>query len=506
MENPSGQILVIFGASGDLTKRKLLSALFELYCGGFLPEKFAIVGAARTVMTSEQYRVSCADDIRKFASRSAAQFDKLDAFFDIVHYLHFNTEKPAEYKTLADFVARMRLELSIPDNITFYFGTPPEMYSPIAVGLKACGLNASADGFRRVIVEKPFGTSLESARTINAELKTIFNEDEIYRIDHYLGKETVQNILVLRFANEIFESLWNRDHIYSVEITALETLGVENRGSYYEKSGALRDMVQNHLLNLAAFVAMECPASFDAESIRDEVAKVLSCLSPMDELTIDTNTVRGQYSASSELVSYREEKNVSPTSQTETFAGLKFYIENWRWSGVPFYLYTGKRLSERKSEVVINFKSTPVKLFVGQCSGRSCNRLTIRIQPDEGVWLKFGLKVPGAGYEVAQVSMDFNYASMSGGKLSDAYERLLLDAMSGDSTLYARSDALEAGWKFIDPIINRWHSRGADGLEFYPAGSEGPETVLKMRLEHSAEGCPIRFSAHAKNGDESNKS
>ena len=287
-----------------------------------------------------------------------------------------------------------------------------------------------------------------------------------------------------------------------MEISVSESLGVENRGAYYEKSGALRDMVQNHLLNLAAFVAMECPSSFGAESIRDEVAKVLECLRPMDAKAIDSGTVRGQYAASGGMAAYRSEKNVAADSLTETFAALKFHIENWRWGGVPFYLYTGKRLSERKSEVVINFKSAPVQMFVGQCSGRSCNKLTLRIQPDEGVWLKFGLKVPGAGYEVAQVSMD---SSISGANLPDAYERLLLDAMSGDATLYARSDALEAGWKFIDPILARWAERGADGLEFYAAGSDGPEGARKMRLEHSSEGCPIRFSANAKGGDESRK-
>ena len=424
---------------------------------------------------------------------------------ELVNYVSFDTDNPSEYSRLAGFAAEVRARAGIPDNITFYFGVPPEMFSPIASGLEKCGLSASSGGFRRVVVEKPFGTSLESARAINAKLRSVFDESEIYRIDHYLGKETVQNILVLRFANEIFESLWNRDHIDSVEISVSESLGVENRGAYYEKSGALRDMVQNHLLNLAAFVAMECPSSFGAESIRDEVAKVLECLRPMDAKAIDSGTVRGQYAESGGMAAYRSEKNVAADSLTETFAALKFHIENWRWGGVPFYLYTGKRLSERKSEVVINFKSAPVQMFVGQCSGRSCNKLTLRIQPDEGVWLKFGLKVPGAGYEVAQVSMDFNYSSISGANLPDAYERLLLDAMSGDATLYARSDALEPGWKFIDPILARWAERGADGLEYYAAGSDGPEGARKMRLEHSSEGCPIRFSANAKGGDESRK-
>ena len=506
MENPSGQVLVIFGASGDLAKRKLLPALFALHCEGFLPKNFAIVGVGRTEMNSDQYRQSRADDIKKFARTTAADFSKLDAFLSLVEYANFNTDNPNEYSKLADFIEKVRRLKNIPDNITFYFGIPPEMYSPTADGIKTSGLNLSnCGGFRRVVVEKPFGKSLDSARAVNLKLGSVFSENEIYRIDHYLGKETVQNILVLRFANEIFESLWNRNHIDSVEISVSESLGVENRGAYYDKSGAMRDMVQNHLLNLAAFVAMECPASFDAESIRDEVAKVLQCLRPMDEKTIDSNTMRAQYSESGNLPAYRSEKNVAADSTTETFAAMKFFIENWRWGGVPFYLYTGKRLPERKSEVIINFKSAPVQMFVGQCSGRSCNKLTMRIQPDEGVWLSFGLKIPGAGYEVAQVSMDFNYSSQACANLPDAYERLLLDAMSGDATLYARSDALEASWKFIDPILNRWKERGADGLEFYPAGSDGPEGARKMRLEHSSDSCPIRFSASAKNGNENRK-
>ena len=346
MENPSGQVLVIFGASGDLAKRKLLPALFALHCEGFLPKNFAIVGVGRTEMNSDQYRQSRADDIKKFARTTAADFSKLDAFLSLVEYANFNTDNPNEYSKLADFIEKVRQLKNIPDNITFYFGIPPEMYSPTADGIKTSGLNLSnCGGFRRVVVEKPFGKSLDSARAVNLKLGSVFSENEIYRIDHYLGKETVQNILVLRFANEIFESLWNRNHIDSVEISVSESLGVENRGAYYDKSGAMRDMVQNHLLNLAAFVAMECPASFDAESIRDEVAKVLQCLRPMDEKTIDSNTMRAQYSESGNLPAYRSEKNVAADSTTETFAAMKFFIENWRWGGVPFYLSDACRSS-----------------------------------------------------------------------------------------------------------------------------------------------------------------
>ena len=494
-------VIVIFGASGDLTKRKLMPALYTLYSGGRLPEGFSILGIGRTEYTDARYQEYIMSELSKFVASKEQVEDKMR---DFCSHLHYQTLDPAEVEgyhlldgRLQEFTGEKK-----PDNLLFYLATPPSLYGVIPLHLKAAGLNRPDT---RIIVEKPFGYDLESARKLNSIYASVFKEHQIYRIDHFLGKETAQNILAFRFANGIFEPLWNRNYIDYVEITAVENLGIEGRGGFYEGAGALRDMVQNHLLNLAAFVAMECPASFDAESIRDEVAKVLQCLRPMDEKTIDSNTMRAQYSESGNLPAYRSEKNVAADSSTETFAAMKFFIENWRWGGVPFYLYTGKRLPERKSEVIINFKSAPVQMFVGQCSGRSCNKLTMRIQPDEGVWLSFGLKIPGAGYEVAQVSMDFNYSSMSGANLPDAYERLLLDAMSGDATLYARSDALEASWKFIDPILNRWKERGADGLEFYPAGSDGPEGARKMRLEHSSDSCPIRFSASAKNGNENRK-
>jgi len=333
----------------------------------------------------------------------------------------------------------------------YYLATPPQMYDLIPQYLQENGMNVAAtpEGWRRVIIEKPFGTSLETARALNKKLMSIFDEKEIYRIDHYLGKETVQNILVLRFSNGIFEPLWNRNYVDSVEIKVSETLGVENRGKYYEGSGAMRDMIQNHLMQLMGFIAMESPAVFEAEPLRDEIVKVFRSLRPYKSAEIDLNVVRGQYEG------YRQEPQVSPTSTTETYVAMKFFIDNWRWGGVPFYLSTGKKLDEKKSEIVINFKSTPNQLFSGQCSGTSCNKLTIAIQPNEGISLQFGLKMPGAGFEVKQVSMDFKYESLSKVYLPDAYERLLLDAMLGDSTLYARSDALEASWKFIDPI---WHT------------------------------------------------
>jgi len=341
------------------------------------------------------------------------------------------------------------------------------------------------DGWRRVIVEKPFGTSLATAQHLNKHLAQIFEEKEIYRIDHYLGKETVQNILVLRFSNGIFEPLWNRNYIDSIEISASETLGVEKRGKYYDGAGALRDMIQNHLMQLMAFTAMESPSSFDPEPIRDEIVKVFRSLHVYTPDEMDNMIVRGQYEG------YRNEPNVSPQSTTETYVAIKMIIENWRWNGVPFYITTGKKLPEKASEIVVNFKNTPHQLFIGQCSGSSCNKLTIRIQPDENISLKFGLKIPGAGFKVRQVGMDFRYDSLSNVSLPDAYERLLLDAMLGDSTLYARSDALEASWRIIDPILQHWQDEGEKNLFNYEPGENGPEEKSRLEMPEVCYGCKI---------------
>lgn len=316
-------------------------------------------------------------------------------------------------------------------------------------------------------------------------LESTFHESEIFRIDHYLGKETVQNILVLRFSNGIFEPLWNRNYIDSIEIISTETLGVENRGKYYDIVGALRDMVQNHLMQLIAFIAMEPPATFDPESIRDEIAKVFKALHVYSPEERVHNIIRGQYMEGNidekKVIGYRREKNVAPNSNTETYIAMKLMIDNWRWGGIPFFIYTGKRLKEKRTEIIIHFKSTPQQFFIGQCSGSSCNQLIIKVQPDESISLKFGLKIPGAGFEVKQVSMDFKYNTLSEEKLPDAYERLLLDAMLGDSTLFSRNDALEASWKFIDPIEEEWKKHPSKDLCYYKAGSTGPTIISNFR-------------------------
>lgn len=479
MKKADNQLLVIFGASGDLTSRKLLPSLFELYVRGLLPDRFCILGAARTAYGDEEFRAEQHTHILEAQKGKTYDEGLIDDFLENVYYLAFDSTNADEYYKLRERIEFLQEKHDLPDKIIYYLATPPVMYEIVPQCLLESGLNKteSPDGFRRIIVEKPFGTSLESARQLNDHLRHIFHEEEIYRIDHYLGKETVQNILVLRFSNGIFEPLWNHNYIDSIEISATETLGVENRGKYYDGAGAMRDMIQNHLMQLMSFIAMESPSIFEPEPIRDEIVKVFRSIRPYTVLDMDKMVVRGQY------IGYREEKNVAPDSNTETYVAMKFFIDNWRWSGVPFYFYTGKKLPEKSSEVVIHFKSTPHQLFVGQCSGGSCNKLTIRIQPNESISLKFGLKMPGAGFEVKQVSMDFRYDSLSKSYLPDAYERLLLDAMLGDSTLYARSDALEASWKFIDPILLHWKEEGSKNLFFYEPGEDGPEETVILGAE-----------------------
>ncbi|WP_099465215.1 glucose-6-phosphate dehydrogenase [Parabacteroides provencensis] len=478
MKKADDQLLVIFGASGDLTGRKLLPSLFELHVRGLLPNRFCILGASRTNYSDEEYRAFERQHIIDEQKGKEYSEEQLDQFLDFVYYLSFDSNNTDEYYKLRERIELLQSKHQLPDKIIYYLATPPMMYEVIPQCLLESGLNASqlTDGWRRIIVEKPFGTSFELARALSEHLRHIFHEEEIYRIDHYLGKETVQNILVLRFSNGIFEPLWNRNYIESIEINATETLGVENRGKYYDSAGAMRDMIQNHLMQLMSFVAMESPAIFEPEPIRDEIVKVFRSLRPFKPKEIDAQIVRAQYKG------YREEKNVALDSTTETYVAMKFFIDNWRWSGVPFYFVTGKEMPEKKSEIVIHFKSTPHKLFVGQCSGGSCNKLTIRIQPDESISLKFGLKMPGAGFEVKQVGMDFRYDSLSKTYLPDAYERLLLDAMLGDSTLYARSDALETSWKFIDPILHHWKEEGEKNLFYYQPGEDGPFQKIMLGM------------------------
>jgi glucose-6-phosphate 1-dehydrogenase len=379
---------------------------------------------------------------------------------------------------LKDRLKDISSKLQIPENYIFYLSTPPSLYSIIPRFLFENGLSKSDKNFRRLIVEKPFGTDYDSAKELNIQLLNYFNEEQIYRIDHYLGKETVQNMLVTRFSNGIFEPLWNHNYIERVEITSAESLGVEGRGGYYDNSGALRDMLQNHLMQLVGFVAMEPPVIVEANAIRNEIVKVFQSLRPFKENMIQNSVIRGQYTESvikgESVVGYREEPGVDQFSRTETFVAIKFFIDNWRWAGVPFYIRTGKKLPTRVTEIVIHFKSVPHHLF-GNSTSSTNNQLIIRIQPDEGILLKFGMKTPGAGFDVQTVNMDFHYSDLTNTKVPAAYERLLLDCMQGDATLYARGDAVEKAWQFVQPILNAWKTNPEIPIFGYPAGTWGPE-------------------------------
>jgi glucose-6-phosphate 1-dehydrogenase len=482
MHQPEDHILVIFGASGDLAKRKLIPAIYELYVNNLLPDKFAILGIGRTEYDDDSYRKYMHLALKDFNTSFKGEKD----FLALLHYRAMDPSKIENYPELALKLADIRREIKIAERYIFYLATPPSLYSVIPKNLNKQGLTAQQNGlWKRVIVEKPFGLDLESALELNKNLLGELSEDQVYRIDHYLGKETVQNILVTRFSNGIYEPLWNRNYVDHVEITSAESLGVEDRGGYYDRSGAMRDMLQNHLLQLVALVAMEPPSEITSNTIRNEMLKVFQSLRHLDHSKLEQSVIRGQYLQShvkgEALKAYRNEEGVSENSRTETFVALKLFIDNWRWGGVPFYIRTGKRLPTKVTEVVIHFKPSPHTLF---CSGdesyESNNKLVIRIQPDEGILLKFGMKVQGAGYNVQNVNMDFHYKDLSDAKIPEAYERLLLDCMQGDSTLYARGDAVEAAWRFVDPIIKRWKEDKDFPLHGYPSGTWGPEEADQL--------------------------
>lgn len=476
MKKAENQILVIFGASGDLTKRKLIPALYELYSQNLLPEKFAVVGASRSPLSD--------DDFRNRADEFLPKDDKVAEFKKKLFYQAVQNNAAEDFAPLKTRLDEISGELEIEQNYIFYLSTPPSLYGVIPKFLAENGLSKSTKYFRRLIVEKPFGTTLESAQELNIQLLNYFAEDQIYRIDHYLGKETVQNMLVTRFSNGIFEPLWNRRYIERVEVTSAESLGVEGRGGYYDHSGAMRDMLQNHLLQVVGFVAMEAPIVVEANAIRNETLKVFQSLRPIKENEVSRHVIRGQYTeshiAGKQVLGYRDEPGVDKYSRTETFVALKFFIDNWRWAGVPFFIRTGKKLPTRVTEIVIHFKNVPHNLFGSSEFGSSHNQLIIRIQPDEGIILKFGMKTPGAGFNVQTVNMDFHYSDLADKKVPDSYSRLLLDCMQGDATLYARGDAVEAAWKFVQPIINAWETNPEIPIYGYPAGTWGPEVTDKL--------------------------
>ncbi len=478
MQQKNNSVLIIFGASGDLTLRKLIPALLQSFRSNLLPEKFVILGVGRTRMNDEDFRKKVI--LENSHIDKANEAENIEQFKKIIYYLPLTTTDPDEYTALTIKLHDLSREYDIPGNYIFYLSTPPNLFETIARGLSENGLSNQKNGFKRLIIEKPFGFDLQSSRKLNLSLHACFDESQIFRIDHYLGKETVQNILVSRFSNSIFEPLWNRNFIHHIEITAAESLGIENRAGYYEQSGALRDMIQNHLMNLVGMIAMEPPVNLSAESIRNETIKLFKSFRRFSKKDIKRNIIRGQYLSSringKQLKGYREEMNVDKNSTTETFVALKLYIDNWRWADVPFYLRTGKRLPTRVTEIVIHFRSTPHYLFHHSSEKiDKDNQLIFRIQPDEGVLLKFGIKKPGSGFEVNSVNMDFLYSSQSDNYIPEAYERLLIDAIHGDATLYPRNDAVEMAWEIIDPVIHEWKNDKKLKLYGYPAGSWGPE-------------------------------
>ncbi len=473
--------MIIFGASGDLTRRKLMPALYSLFREKRLAGDFCILGLGRTVYTDETYRAYILAALQTFVKPGEQEEALMQAFTLHLYYLPMDPAQETDYPALHRRIAGLTGDAS-PDNLLFYLATPPSLYGLVPLHLKAVGLNTPRS---RIIVEKPFGYDLRSARELNRIYASVFDERQIYRIDHFLGKETAQNILAFRFANGIFEPLWNRNYIDYVEITAVENLGIEQRGGFYETAGALRDMVQNHLIQLVALTAMEPPAVFDADHFRNEVVKVYESLTPLSEKDFSKHIVRGQYLPSANKKGYRQEKGVAPGSRTETYIAMKLNIANWRWNGIPFYIRTGKQMPTKVTEIVVHFRETPHQMF--HCAGGNCpraNKLILRLQPNEGIVLKIGMKLPGAGFEVRQVTMDFSYDQLGGVPGGDAYARLIDDCIQGDPTLFTRSDAVEASWKFFDPVLSHWKENPNAPLYGYPAGTWGPLESEAMMHGH----------------------
>ena len=482
---------VLFGATGDLTRRKIIPALFSLKLQNLLPDPFVVVAFARKEKDDESFRADLREAVREFAPHLPTEGEAWEDFSKHIYYLRSTLDDVQGYRQLGVRLGELDSAYGIPGNRIFYLATPPENFSEIIHHLGAVGLNRpEAEGrWSRLVIEKPFGYDLDSARALNAELQAYFHEDQIYRIDHYLGKETVQNILVLRFANQIFEPLWNGRYIDNVQITVAETLGVEGRGNYFEKSGITRDMVQNHALQVLTLIAMEPPVALNADAVRDEKVKVLKSIRPFTPEDVARWTVRGQYGAGvmdakgrhEQVKGYREEEGVDPRSDTETFAAFRFEVENWRWAGVPFYVQAGKRMPRRVTEVQIQFKASPEVLFARQTMAKiETNRLIIRIQPDEGASLEITCKAPGPRLDVLPVRMDFHYGSSFETPIRDAYERLILDTVRGDASLFARDDEVEAAWNLITPVLDAWRDLSCPLFPNYAAGTWGPEAANSL--------------------------
>jgi glucose-6-phosphate 1-dehydrogenase len=480
---PAPCAMVIFGASGDLTERKLVPALYYLSRAGLLPDGFSMIGCAKTPYTDESFRDKMQKAVKKYLDLPDADHEAIRAFTKDVHYISDDFGDAKAYDQLKKLLDELDQQRGTSGNRLFYLATPPSFFPVIVNHLGAVGLAEPKERdktWTRIVIEKPFGRDLQSARELNQVVTSVFKEDQIYRIDHYLGKETVQNLLVFRFGNGIFETFWNRRYIDHVQIAVAEEIGVENRGAYYEEAGLVRDMIQNHVLSLLSLVAMEPPAIFDARAVRDEKAKVMRAIRPIPLDRLSEYAVRGQYVEGwvdgKKLPAYRSEPKVSPQSTTETYAALKLFIDNWRWADVPFYLRSGKRLPKRISEITIKFRRAPHLLFKGTgTTSIEPNHLSIHIQPDEGMSLMFNAKIPGTTMQIRPVTMEFRYEDAFGQTPpTTAYETLLLDCMLGDPMLFTRDDFVDLAWEVLTPLLNRWKEDGKKGLSFYEAGTWGP--------------------------------
>jgi glucose-6-phosphate 1-dehydrogenase len=489
-------VIVIFGALGDLTKRKLIPALFRLACAGCLSGRFKVLGVGRREMSDDEFREEMrtgATGAKELGEFSVAEWQ---AFATRLHYLAGDIAEVETYHVIAARLEQMAREEGASANHIFYLATPPSLALAIVNGLSAAGLAAEQKGWSRIVFEKPFGRDLDSARALNAMIAQVFAEHQVYRIDHYLGKEAAQNILVFRFGNSLFEPVWTRTCVDYVEITAAETQGVGTRAGYYEEAGALRDMVANHLLQLLTLTAMEPPVEFDADAVRDEKMRVLRSIHPMTPKEVGERTVRGQYGAGEidgqRVPAYRDEPGVAPESSAETYAAVEFRVDNWRWSGVPFYVRTGKRLARSITEIAVHFKRTPQALFARTPEDHiEPNVIVLRIQPDEGIIVSFGAKLPGAEMHTGTVRMDFCYQKAFGVRLPAAYETLLLDVMLGDATLFIRRDEVEAQWRLITPIEEAWASQKPPDFPDYAAGSEGPVAADELLARNGHRWSPL---------------
>ena len=486
--------IVIFGASGDLVKRKLIPALYDLAAHACLAPRYAILGFARSAMTDESFRVATGEAVRSISEVGPVDAGKWDGFAKCLGYFQGEYDDPQAYQKLVVRLAQLDKEKGLGGNRLFYLSTPPELYEPVIEQLGRAGLSkpGSDTSWVRIIIEKPFGRDLASAKRLNAVVLRSFDESQVYRIDHYLGKDTVQNLLVFRFGNSIFEPLWNRNYINHVQITAAETLGVERRASYYETAGAIRDMIQNHVLQLVSMVAMEAPAVFDANAVRNEKLKVLQSIRPYSAEAVSKLIVRGQYGAGklggTAVPAYHEEPGVKPESRTDTFFAAKLAIDNWRWAGVPFYIRSGKRLNQRVTEIAIRFHRAPHVMFRGR--NISPNWMVVNIQPAEGISLAFEAKLPGPEMKIRTVTMDFTYKEAFGPGSRSAYATLLNDCLRGDATLFDRADSVEAAWTLVNPILQGWQNLPVN-FPNYAAGSWGPQEAMEL-LER--DGQAWRFS------------